>query len=322
MESTRRRTLLALAGAFALPRALAQQGYPNRTIRVVIPYATGGGTDVIGRPLLQAMSADLGQPIIIDNKPGAGTQIGSDAVAKAPPDGYTLLLNSSAIAINAALVPKLPYDTERDLIPIARVGQGPLVFLCRPDAPWKSLAEVIAAAKAQPGKLTYASSGNGSAVHLGAEQLKLMAQVDIQHVPYRGAGPAYTDLMGGQVDLLMATAGGVHGFVKGGRMRALAVTSSTRSDAYPGVPAVAETLPGYSAQVWYALFAPAGTPPAIIATLSASLRKAAAAPAYGSTLEREGQKVVADTPAEAAAFMRAEIARWRELVARTKISID
>jgi len=184
------------------------------------------------------------------------------------------------------------------------------------------MAELLKAAQAQPGKLTYASSGNGSAVHLGAELLKLMAKVDITHIPYRGASPAITDLLGGQVDLIVATAGSVHKYVQAGRMRALAVTSSTRSDAYRGVPTVAETIPGYVAEVWYAILAPAGTPAPVVQRLNAAMKKAASAPAYRASLEAEGLKVVADSPQEMAAFMRAEQAQWRKVVTEAKITID
>ena len=326
LTSSRRTFLLqSIAGAAALGAplgSLAQTGFPVRPIRIIVPYAAGGGTDVVGRPLAQAMSTALGQPIIVDNKPGAGTVIGSDAVAKAAPDGYTLLMTTSAIAINASLVPKLPYNTDRDLTPVGRICQGPLVIACKSDKPWKTLGEMLQAAKAQPGKLNYASSGNGSAVHLGGELLKLMAKVDLTHVPYRGAGPAITDLLGGQVDLIVATAGSVHKHVQGGRMRALAVTSTARSDAYPGVPTVAETIPGYAAEVWYAILAPGGTPAPIVAQLNAAMKKAAGAAAYRAALESEGLKVVADTPQEMAAFMRTEQARWRKVVTEAKITID
>ena len=324
LASRRDFLLQAVAGGTALCSldAFAQAPYPTRPIRVVVPYAPGGGTDVVGRPLAQAMSTELGQPMIVDNKPGGGTVIGSDFVAKAAPDGYTLLMTTSAIAINASLVPRLPYDTDRDLTGVGRICQGPLVIACRPDKPWKTLGDVMQAARAQPGKLTYASSGNGSAVHLGAELLKMMAHVDLTHVPYRGAGPAITDVLGGQVDLIFATAGSVYKFVQAGRLRALAVTSGSRSEAYAGVPTVAEIVPGYSAEVWYAVLAPSGTPQAIVQQLNTALKKAASGAAYRTALEREGLKVIADSPQEMAAFLRAEEARWRKVVTEAKITID
>jgi tripartite-type tricarboxylate transporter receptor subunit TctC len=321
-----RRSLLRLAGASSLIAtsgfALGADPYPSRPIRIVVPYAPGGGTDVVGRALTQAMAQDLGQPIIIDNKAGAGTVIGSDLVAKSPADGYTLLMTTSAIAINASLVKKLPYDTEKGFAEVAMLCHGPNVIVVRSDSPFKTLRDIIQAAKQQPGKLTYASSGNGSAVHLAAELLKNMAKIDLTHVPYRGAGPAYTDLLGGQVDLLVGTAGGVSKFVEAGKMRAIAVTSKQRSSAYKNVPAVAETLPGYEAEVWYAVFAPGGTPPAVLARLNAAIRKAADAPGYRARLQNEGLTVAINSPQEMTKFMRVEEERWRKVVNDGHITID
>lgn len=323
---SRRRFMLQAAGMAAVVpmpfSVMAQTGFPVKPIRIIIPYAAGGGTDVVGRPLAVAMATELGQSIIIDNRPGAGTVIGSDAVAKALPDGHTLLMTTSAIAINASLVPKLPYDTDRDLVSVGRICQGPLVIACRPDKPWKTLPDILQAAKAQPGKLTYASSGNGSAVHLGGELLKQVAGVDITHIPYRGAAPSITDLLGGQVDLIVATAGSVHKHVQNNRMRAIAVTSSARNDAYAGVATVAETIAGFSAEVWYAILAPGKTPAPIVQQLNVAMKKAASAPAYRAALEREGLTVVADSPQEMSAFMRAEQARWRKVVTEAKITLD
>ncbi|KLN56414.1 tripartite tricarboxylate transporter substrate binding protein [Variovorax paradoxus] len=300
----------------------AAEPFPSRTIRIIVPFTPGGGTDVVGRTLLVGMQAALGQALIIDNKPGAGTVIGTDIVAKAPADGYTLLMTTSAIAINDSLVKKLPYDTQKDITEVALICTGPNVLVTRAGSPYQSVADVIAAAKAAPGKLTYASSGNGSAVHLAGELFKNMARVDIAHVPYRGAGPAYNDLIGGQVDLLFGTAGGVAKLVAGGKMLPIGITSARRSAAYKDVPTIAETLPGYEADVWYALFAPAGTPPAVIATLNAALRKAAETPAYRDRLANEGLTVAAGTPEQMTRLMRAEEARWRKVVVDGKVTID
>lgn len=326
--SARRRRLLG-AGAFAPLASLlgplqarAEPAFPSRTIRVVVPFTPGGGTDVVGRTLIVGMQSLLGQSLIIDNKPGAGTVIGTDIVAKAPPDGYTLLLTTSAVAINDSLVKKLPYSTRNDLTEVGLICSGPNVLVVRPNSPLKTVADVIAAAKAAPGKLSYASSGNGSAVHLAGELFKTTAGVDIVHVPYRGAGPAYTDLIGGQVDMLFGTAGGVAKLVDGGKMRAIGVTSTRRSPVYKDIPAIAETLPGYEADVWYALFAPAGTPPAVIAKINAALRKAAEAAAYKERLAHEGLAVAVNTPEEMTRFMRAEEARWRKVVVEGKVTID
>lgn len=308
--------------ALASIGAGAADKFPSRTIRIVVPFTPGGGTDVVGRALIIGMQKELGQALIIDNKPGAGTVIGTDLVAKAPADGYTLLMTTSAIAINDSLVKKLPYDTDKDITEVALICTGPNVLVTKADSPYKTVADVIAAAKAAPGKLTYASSGNGSAVHLAGELFKTMAKVDIAHVPYRGAGPAYNDLIGGQVDLLFGTAGGVAKLVAGGKMRPIGVTSTRRSPAYKDVPTIAETLPGYEADVWYALFAPAGTPPDVIATINAAVRKAAEAPAYKERLAHEGLTVAANSPAQMTQLMRAEEARWRKVVVEGKVTID
>ena len=322
----RRRFTVAILGAssglgFFLPEAQAQT-FATRPVRVVIPFAPGGGTDVIGRPLLAAMGQDLGQPLFIDNKPGGGTVIGTDIVAKSPADGHTILMTTSSVAINAGLLPQLPYDTLADLSPVGRICQGPNVIVVRADSPFRTLHELIKYAKEHPGRLSYASSGNGSAVHLAAELFKSMTGTHILHVPYRGAGPAYTDLLGGQVDMLVGTAGGAHKFVQSGRMRALAVTSTHRVNAYRDVPTVAEIVPGYSAEVWYGVFAPKGTPASILNRLNQALRKAVATPGYAENLAREGLSVTVNSPSEMASFMREEVTRWRKVVVTGEIKPD
>ena len=309
------------ASSMGMRTPLAQP-ISNKPVKVVVPYSPGGGTDVIGRSLLQNMSGLMGQAFILDNKPGAGTVIGTDYVAKSEPDGKTLLLTSSAVSINASLIKNLPYNTLRDLAPIARICEGPNVIVVRADSPFLSIGDVIRSAKEKPGALSYASSGNGSAVHLAGELFKLMSGIQIQHIPYKGAGPAYTDLLGGQVDMLIGTAGGVHKFVQTGRMRALGVTSAERSKAYPGVPTVGETLRGFVAQVWYAVYAPKGTPLDLINTLNEFTRKAVSIPAYQTTLESDGLVASVNSPVEMAVFMKAEVERWQKVVQQANISID
>ncbi|MFC5866577.1 tripartite tricarboxylate transporter substrate binding protein [Aquincola agrisoli] len=329
LHSPSRRNALRLLGAavpaglsFAAPSARAADAYPSRMIRVIVPFTPGGGTDMVGRALIDDMSRELGQPMIIDNKPGAGTVIGSDMVAKAPPDGYTLLLTTSALAINDSLVKKLPYDTQKNFTGVGLICSGPNVLVTHPGSPYKTVQDVIQAAKANPGKLNYGSSGNGSAVHLAGELFKNLAKIDLTHVPYRGAGPAYNDLMGGQIDLVFGTAGGVAKLVDGGKMRAIAVTSAKRTPAYEGVPTIGETVPGYEAEVWYALFAPAGTPPEALNRLNAALRKAAEAPAYRARLVNEGLNVAVNSPQDMTRFLRAEEARWRKVVVEGNVSVD
>ncbi len=296
--------------------------YPSKVVRVVVPFPSGGGTEVIGRSLIQAMAEDLGQAMIIDNKPGAGTVIGSDFVAKAANDGHTLLMTTGALAINASLVANLPYDTLSDFVPIGRVCNGPNVIAVRADSPIKSLADLIRMTKERKNLLSYASSGNGSAVHLAAELFKMMAKIDIQHIPYKGGGPAYTDLLGGHVDMVFATVGGVSKFLKNGQMRAIALTSSYRVNSYPGLPTISETIPGYSAEVWYGLFAPKGTPPAIVERLNLALSKAANQHKYKEMLINDGLTVSVNTPSEMSVFFKSEVDRWRSVVASQKIQSD
>lgn len=328
----RRRVLLTAASlaSFALPTffvivptdALAQ-AFPSRPLRIVTPFTAGGGTDVVGRTLAEGMSKELGQPVIIENKPGGGTVIGSDMVAKAPGDGYTLLLTTSAHAINTSLVKNLPYSTEKSFADVALIGRGPIMLVTRADSPYTTIKDVLAAARTNPGKLTYGSSGNGTAVHLAGELFKMMGKVDLIHVPYRGASPAYTDLLGGQIDFVFATAAGVGKFVESSKMRAIAVTSTTRSPAWPQVPTMAESgLPGYEADVWYALFASGGTPPDVVARLNTAVRRATEAQVFRTRVESQGLVAAVGTPQELTAYVRAEEARWRKVIVEGKVTID
>lgn len=289
---------------------------------MVVPFPAGGGTDLVARTLGEGMARELGQAIVVDNKPGGGTVIGSDTVAKASADGYTLLLTTSALPINATLVKKLPYDTVRDFSSVALVCKGPNVLVSRPDSPYKNIADVIRAAKARPGKLTYGSSGNGTAVHLAGELFKSMAGIDITHVPYRGAGPAMTDLLGGQIDFVFGTPGGTGKFVEAGKMRAIAITSAQRSPVFKGVATIAETVPGYEADVWYAIYAPGNLSADVLARLNVAVRKAADAPEFRQRVEAEGLSVAVNSPQEMTAFERAEETRWRKVIVDGRITID
>lgn len=302
---------------------VSAQSFPSRPIKLVVPYPPGGGTDLVARTLAEGLQKELGQTVMIDNRPGAGTVIGSDHVARSSPDGYTLLLNTSAHAINASLVPKLPYSIEKSFASVAMVGKAPNVLVTHPDKPFRTAKDVIAAARANPGRLTYGSSGNGTAVHLATELLKLQAGVDLNHVPYKGASPALTDLLGGNIDFVMATVASAGKFVESGRLRAIALTSAERSPNWKDVPTFSEAgVPGYAAEVWYAVFAPAGTPPDVIRRLNAAIRNATQSDIFKKRVEAEGLVSAVGSPEELSAFVREEEARWRKVVRESNIVIN
>jgi len=312
---------LALSAVVALS-APAFAAYPDKPLRVVVPFTPGGGTDIVARHLANGMSKELGQPVVVDNKPGAGTIIGTDAVAKSPPDGYTLLVATFAHAVNPSMQPKLPFAWDKSFAPVVLIGRGPNVLVVKADSPYKSVKDVIAAAKANPGKLTYASYGNGTSAHLAGEMFTNLAKVDITHVPYKGAGPAITDVMGGQVDMLFGTAAAVAGFVSNGKLRAIGVTSAEKSPSLPNVPAIAETIPGYRVESWYGIYAPAGTPPDVVAKLNAVIAKVAKTEEFRKRLEPEGIVISAGTPTELDEYVRGEEARWRKVVKENNIKPD
>ena len=319
--STGRARVLAflLAGFAAVGTAFA---YPDKPIRFVVPFAPGGGTDLIARTLGAEMSKDLGQPVIIDNKPGAGTLIGTDNVAKSAPDGYSIVVASFAHAVNPSLQPRLSYGSNKAFAPVILVGRGPNVLVVRPDSPYKSVADLLTAAKANPGKLTFASQGAGTSAHLAGEMFANLAKVKLSHIPYRGAGPALTDLLGGQVDMMFATAAAVSTFVDSGKLRALGVTTAESSPAFKGVPAIAASVPGYLVESWYGLFVPAGTPPAVVERLNAAGRKAARAPDFVRKIEHEGLVISAGPPAELDNYVRAEEERWARVIKENGIKAD
>ena len=318
---TARLGALASIAVFAASTALAAT-FPDRPVKLVVPFAPGGGTDAIARALGVGMGEALGQPVIVDNKPGAGTIIGSDFVAKSAPDGYTLVVATFAHAVNPSLMQKLPFDTQKAFAPVMLLARGPNVLVVRADSPYKTVADVIAAARAKPGKLTYASQGNGTSAHLAGEMFTNLAKVQMTHVPYRGAGPAMTDLLGGQVAMMFATAAAASPHIADGKLRALGVTTPQRAPAMKNVPAIAETVPGYAVESWYGLFVPAGTPPDVIAKLHDAAKKATETAAFRRMLEPEGLTVSAGAPAELDAYVRGETARWARIVKENNLKVD
>jgi tripartite-type tricarboxylate transporter receptor subunit TctC len=289
---------------------------------MVVPFGAGGALDLIARVLADGLRNELGQPVIVDNKPGAGTIIGSDAVAKSAPDGYSVLVSTFAHAINPSLMAKLPYDTQKAFAPVMLLARGPNVLVVRADSAYRSVADVVATARANPGKLTFASQGNGTSAHLAGELFTNLAKVQMTHIPYKGAGPALTDLLGGQVDMMFATAAAVSSQLAGGKLRAIGVTTPRRAPALKDVPAVAETLPGYAVESWYGLFVAAGTPADVVGKLSAAARKATESAEFRKMLEPEGLTVSAGAPAELDDFVRSETVRWSRIVKENNVKAD
>jgi tripartite-type tricarboxylate transporter receptor subunit TctC len=309
------RAVAGMAAAMLAGVANAQAAFPEKPIRIVVPFSPGGGADLIARTVSAELAKELGQPVIVDNKPGAGTVIGSDLVAKSTPDGYTLLLSSIAHSVNPSLADKLPYATEKDFVPVAMLVRSPNVLVVRADSPYKSVKDIIEAAKAKPDVLTYASPGNGTSSHLAGALFEELGKIRLQHITYKGSAPALTDLLGGQTDILFGTSGSVGAFIESGKLRAIAVTSAVRSSAYPSVLTMVEAgVPGYITEGWYGLHAPARTPIAVIEKLNAAVRKATTTDFFKSKLVHEGMVVQTGAPIEYENYVRAEIARWSRLV--------
>jgi tripartite-type tricarboxylate transporter receptor subunit TctC len=311
--------LLAVASALAM----AQSGFPNKPIRLVVPFAPGGTTDLLARAVGQKMGEGLGQQIVIENKPGAGGNIGADSVAKSAPDGYTLLLGTPGpLAINASLFKSMPFSPERDLAPVGQLINIQAVAITLPSSPWKSLRDVAAQAKAAEG-VTYASAGNGTTPHLAAELYASVVGIDLQHVPYKGDAPALTDLLGGHIKLMFANLAGVIGPLREGKVRALAVTGATRSKALPDVPTIAEAgAPGYAVTAWAGLFVPAGTPPGVVNRLNAELNRALATPEVNERMAMLQAEIAASTPEQLASLVRAEQQRWARIITERGIKLD
>jgi tripartite-type tricarboxylate transporter receptor subunit TctC len=323
-----RRALATLVLALALSGGTAgsavAQAYPAKPVRVVVPYPAGGPVDILGRLIAQRLTESFGQPFVVDNRAGAGGNIGSEFVAKSAPDGYTLVVGNNAThATNESLYPNLPYATLRDFAPIALVATVTNIVVVYPGLPVASTPELIAYAKRNPGKLNYASSGNGSAAHLTGELFKIATGTDIIHVPYRGAAPATTDLMSGQVGLMFATAPSVLQQVQAGTLRAIAVTSAKRVPSQPNLPTVAEAgLPDFSSDVWFGFLAPAGTPVEIIGKLNAEIVKAANAADIREKLAVQGFEIATSTPEQFVAYIRVEVAKWAKIIKESGAKVD
>jgi len=312
--------LAACALGLAAPLALSQD-YPQKPIKMITPYPPGGPTDVLARAISQKLSERLGQPIIIDNRPGASGMIGADMVAKAAPDGYTLLANASIHVINPSLYANPPYDAIKDFAPVSQIAEVPLVLVVNPGLGVKTVKELIAKAKASP--LNFASSGNGSAPHLAGEAFNIATRVNMQHIPYKGSGPAITDLIGGQVNLMFDSLPSSMPHIKSGRIIAIAVTTKKRSSALPDVPTVAESgVPGFDVSTWYGVWAPAATPPAIVRRVSSDIAAVVRMPEVRARLAELGAEPVGNTPEEFAAYNRSELVKWAKIVKDSGAKVD
>jgi tripartite-type tricarboxylate transporter receptor subunit TctC len=312
-----------LGAVLVAPLSVHGQPYPSHPIKIVVPYAAGGAVDIVARTIGQPLAEALAQPVIVDNRPGASANIGMEAVAKAAPDGYTLLMASNGIATNMALFPNLPFDGQRDFAPITKIGYAPLVIVVPASLPVKSLKDLIAMAKAEPGKLTYASAGSGSSGHLAGELLKSTAKIDVLHVPYKGGAPAITDLLGERITFMPINPVEVIAHIRAGRLRALAVASDERFPLLPDVPSATEAgLPGYEASVWWGLVAPRKTPPEIVRQLNAETTKVLTNPAIERKLSDLGVIVTPGTPGQFAAFVKAQTELWANLIKSAHIQPD
>lgn len=329
-QSSKQRRAIGLACAtacalFACTSALAQAsgGYPNKPIKLVVPYPPGGPTDIVARVVAQKLSEQLGQSIIIDNRPGAGANLGAEAVARSPADGYTLMVATTAHAINPALFSKLNYSITKDFAPISQLTAGPLVIVATPNLAANNVKELIALAKSKNGEINFASSGNGQSTHLSAELFNAMAGTKMNHIPYKGSAPALTDVMSGQADLMFDTMLSAMPFVKGGKLKAIAVTSAQRSPVAPDIPTIAESgLPGYEAIAWNGLFAPAGTPKEVVDQINAALKKVLEAPDVKQRFDAQGFAAQWGTPADFGKFVQSEVDKWAKVVKTSGAKVD
>ena len=323
-HSVTRRAIFALALAVTGATAFAQTAYPNKPIRLVVPFPPGGGTDLIARTVAQRLTDTLKWTIVIDNRPGAGGNIGVDTVAKAAPDGYTLVIGqTSNLAVNPTLYPKLPYDPTKDFAPVVVLSSSPIVIAVAAQSPFKTFADVVTAAKKKPKTITLGYSGNGTVAHLSSELAQKTAGIELQHIPYKGASQAMTDVMSGQVDLYLSSVPTLLGHVRDQKLRALAVTSIKRSGELPDTPTLAESgYKDFDAVTWFGILAPAGTPADVVRTLNTEFNKALRDPAVAAKLRSDGGDVIGGTPEQFSALIKSEIPRWGRIVKESGATID
>ncbi len=315
--------LLAVLSATGVAAQPATDSFPNKPIRFIVPYPAGGGTDIVARLVATKMSASLGQPVVVDNKPGASTIIGTEMVARAAPDGYTFGLVTDSHAINPVFVPKLPYDSEKDFEPVSQLVFVPLVLVAHPALNVKSVQELVAAAKAKPGHINYASVGNGTPHQISMEWLKSMAGISMTHIPYKGVAPALADLVGGQVDVMFTGTSSAAPYVKAGKLNALAVSSAQRQQAFPETPSVAESgLPKFDFMTWYGTVLPAGTPAAIVKRMSQEIAAALSQPDVRERLAALGVAAAPSSPAEFRSFMKSESQKLSRILATTGVKAE
>src|SRR5688572_31180374 len=316
------RRFVWVALLFSMSGALAQQ-YPSRPVRIIVPQSPGASTDITARLVAQGLNEAFKQPVIVDNRPGSSGIAGTEMVARAAPDGYTLMVVASSFSINPALDRKLPYDSIRDFTTVTQLSKFPNMLVAHPSTPVKTLQDVITLAKAKPGQVTYASAGVATGTHMTAELLRYMTKIDLLHVPYKGGGPAMTAAMGGQTQLLVATSVGLLPHVRSGKLRAIAVTSAKRSSAAPDVPTFAESgVPGYEHEPWNGMFGPAGIPKAVLARVNAEVVRVLNAPETRKALEGDGADIVGSTPEQFGAMLKAEIAKWTKVAKAAGIKAE
>ncbi len=325
-HTTRRQALrmaIAAAGLAGLALPAAAQTFPDKPVRLVVPFAAGGGTDILARDLGPRLAEALGQPVIIDNKGGAGGNIGTDFVARAPADGYTLLFGSNSMTINAGLYDKLPFDPIKSFAPVGLVGTAPLVLVVHPDTGFHNVRDLMRAAKERPGTLNWAAPGNGTPHHLATALFNQMTGSDIVHVQYKGGGPAIADLIAHQTQAGIQTLSSVRGYVDSGRLRALGVATARRSALYPALPTIAEAgVPGYEVNLWYGLFAPANTPPAIVQAINTALNKVLADKAMQTRFAERGYELQPGSPADLGKLTAEDLARSTKVITAAKIKAD